>query len=99
MATILTGQLASIGGHPLFASRWMGADLASTGLYTATGALSGLVAVSRGEFAHYQSRSVMVEQDKDITRGIYNIVATQRKSMRTLSSSGQKVVFYAYNML
>jgi len=98
-ATILTGQLASIGGHPLFASRWMGADLASTGLYTGSGALSGLVAVSRGEFAHYQSRSVMVEQDKDITRGIYNIVATQRKSMRTLSSSGQKVVFYAYNML
>ena len=98
-ATWLTGQLASIGGHPLFSSRWMGADLASTGLYTGSGSKSGLLAVSRGEFMHYASRSVVVEQDKDITRGIYNIVATQRKTMRTLSSSTAKVVSFAYNML
>lgn len=98
-ATWLTGQLASIGGHPLFSSRWMGADLATTGLYTGTGAKSGLLAVSRGEFMHYASRSVVVEQDKDITRGIYNIVATQRKTMKTLSSSTAKVVSFAYNML
>lgn len=98
-ATIMTGQLASIGGHPLFSSRWMGADLASTGLFTNSGALSGLVAVSRSEWKHYASRSVMVEQDKDITRGAFNVVATQRKSLRTLSGSSSKVVFYAYNML
>lgn len=41
----------------------------------------------------------MVEQDKDITRGAFNVVATQRKSLRTLSGSSSKVVFYAYNML
>lgn len=98
-ATWLTGQLASIGGHPLFTSRWMGADLAASGLYTGSGAKSGLLAVSRGEFMHYASRNVVVEQDKDITRGIFNIVATQRKAMRTLSSSTSKVAFYAYNML
>lgn len=98
-ATWLTGQLASIGGHPLFSSRWMGADLAASGLYTGSGSKSGLLAVSRGEFMHYASRSVVVEQDKDITRGIYNIVATQRKTMRTLSSSTAKVVSFAYNML
>jgi len=98
-ATWLTGQLGSIGGHPLFTSRWMSADLAATGYYTASGSKSGLLAVSRGEFMHYASRSVVVEQDKDITRGIYNIVATQRKAMRTLSSSTSKVVSFAYNML
>lgn len=98
-ATWLTGQLASIGGHPLFSSRWMGADLAASGLYTGSGSKSGLLAVSRGEFMHYASRSVVVEQDKDITRGVYNIVATQRKTMKTLSSSTAKVVSFAYNML
>ena len=99
-ATILTGQLASIGGHPLFSSRWMGADLNASGVFdNVTTTKSGLVAVSRSEWKHYASRSVMVEQDKDITRGAYNVVATQRKSLRTLSGGTSKVVFYAYNML
>jgi hypothetical protein len=98
-ATLVTGQLAAIGGHPLVTSRWMSADLASTGLYTGSGAKSGLIAVSRGEFTHYESRATTVEQDKDITRGVYNVVSTLRRSLITLSSTSQKVAAFGINML
>jgi len=97
LATWITGQLAAIGGHPLFVSRWVSADLAASGLYTGSGALSGLLAVDRSGFNHYQTRAALVETEKDITRGAYNIVGTLRRTWRTLSS--QKTVAYAYNML
>ena len=99
MATLLTGQLASVGGHPIIVSRWMGSDLAATGLYTASGALSGVIAVSTDQFTNYQVRGTMVEQDKDITRGAYNVVATTRKGLYTLSSSTSKVVAFGFNWL
>lgn len=97
-ATWLTGQLASIGGHPLFVSRWMGSDLNASGLFdNVTTTYSGLVAVDRTAFSHYQTRGATVETEKDITRGAYNVVGTLRRTMRTLSA--QKVVAYGYKML
>lgn len=97
-ATWLTGQLAAIGGHPLFVSRWMSADLNASGLFdNVTTAYSGLLAVDRTAFMHYQTRGATVETDKDITRGAYNVVGTLRRTFRTLSS--QKVVAFGYKML
>lgn len=60
---------------------------------------SGVLAVSREEFSHYQRRANLVELDKDITRGAYNIVATLRRTFKTLSSSSSKVATYGYNWL
>ena len=97
-ATWITGQLAAIGGHPLFVSRWMGADLNASGIFdNSVTTYSGLVAVDRTAFSHYQTRGALVETEKDITRGAYNVVGTLRRTFRTLSA--QKVVAYGYKML
>ena len=60
---------------------------------------SGILAVTREEFAHYQRRSSLVEVDKDITIGAYNLVATLRRTFKTLSASSSKVVTYGFNWL
>lgn len=98
-ATIVTGQLAAIGGHPVVPTRWLSADLAATGLYTGAGALSGVLAVSRGAFSHYTVRRASVKQQEDITRGANNIVASLRTNFKTLSATSQKVSAFGYNML
>lgn len=98
-ATLLNGQLAAISGVPVVMTRWLSSDLATTGLYTATGAYSGVLAVAREEFAHYQRRASMVEVDKDITVGAYNLVATLRRTFKTLSGSSSAVVRYGYKWL
>ena len=98
-ATLLRGQLASISGVPVVMTRWLTADMATTGLYTGSGAKSGVLAVSREEFTHYQRRASLVELDKDITRGAFNLVATLRRTFKTLSGSTSKVVTYGYNWL
>jgi hypothetical protein len=98
LATWITGQLASIGGHPLVVSRWMSADLNASGIFdNVTKTKSGLLAVDRSAFNHYQVRAALVETEKDITRGAYNVVGTLRRTFRTLSS--QAVSAFAYNML
>lgn len=98
-ATLLNGQLAAISGVPVVMTRWLSADLAASGLYTGSGAKSGVLAVSREEFAHYQRRTAMVEVDKDITVGAYNLVATLRRTFKTLSGASSSVVRYGYNWL
>ena len=98
-ATLLRGQLASISGVPVVMTRWLTADMATTGLFTGSGAKSGVLAVSREEFTHYQRRASLVELDKDITRGAFNLVATLRRTFRTLSSATSKVVTYGFNWL
>lgn len=98
-ATLLRGQLAQIAGVPVVLTRWLSADLAATGLYTGSGAKSGVLALSRSEFAHYERRAAMVEVDKDITIGAHNLVATVRRSMRTLSGSSSQVARYGFNWL
>jgi hypothetical protein len=98
-ATLLRGQLASISGVPVVMTRWLTADMATTGLFTGSGAKSGCLAVSREEFTHYQRRASLVELDKDITRGAFNLVATLRRTFRTLSSASSKVVTYGFNWL
>lgn len=98
-ATLLNGQLAQISGVPVVMTRWLSSDLATTGLYTATGAKSGVLAVSRAEFSHYQRRASLVEIDKDITLGAYNLVATMRRTFKTLSGSTSPVVKFGFNWL
>lgn len=99
LATVLTGQLAQIAGIPVVMTRWLSADLAASGLFTGTGAKSGVLGVSRSEFMHFNKRSTMVEIQKDITIGGYNVVATRRSKFATLSGATSQVVKYGFNWL
>jgi len=98
-ATLLRGQVAQIAGVPVVVSRWMSADLAASGLYTGSGAKSGVIAVSRSEFKHYQRRASLVEMEKEVANGSYALVATLRRSMATCSGASAAVVRYGYNWL
>jgi HK97 family phage major capsid protein len=99
-ATLLNGQLAAVAGVPIVMTRWLSADMNASGLFdNVTTTKSGVLAVSRAEFSHYQRRAAAVEIDKDITMGAFNLVATLRRTFKTLSGSGSKVAAYGYNWL
>jgi hypothetical protein len=98
-ATLLTGQLASVFGHPIIVSRYLSADLAATGLYTGSGSLSGALAVDRSAFMHYQRRGSLVELERDIKTGGTHVVATLRRCFKTVSGANEAVVRFGYNWL
>ena len=83
-ATILSGQVGSIFGLPVVMSRFMSADLAGSGLYTGSGSDSGMLIVARDSYNIFSRRGISVEQDKDITAGAINLVATERLTFNTL---------------
>jgi hypothetical protein len=98
-ASILRGAPASIGGKPILLSRFVSSDLATTGLYTGTGAYSGVLSVARSAFAHYQRRGPTVELTRTANTQTIELVATLRRGMDTLSASTEKVVTYGYKWL
>lgn len=99
-ATLLSGQLGSVFNIPLVPTRWLSADLESSGLYTdGSGGLSGVLAVDRGAFFHYQRRGLQVEMERQIINGSNHVVATLRRLFKTPSSSSETVVHYGYNWL
>ncbi len=97
-ATIITGQIAAVAGMPIVMSRFMSADLASTGLYTGSGDKTGMLVVARDSYNIFARRGVSVEQDKDITAGAINLVATERLTFNTLDPDSTKNVAFGFNM-
>lgn len=98
-ATIISGNVASIAGMRVVMSRFMGADLAATGLYTGSGALSGVVAVCPEDFKIYRRRGAMAEMEKEIVSQTQNLVTTCRLNFATLTGSGTKCAAFGYNWL
>ena len=99
-ASLLSGQLASVFGHPIIVSRYMGADLNGSGVYdNATTDKSGVLAVDRSAFFHYQRRGALVELERDIKSGGTHVVATLRRCFKTVSGSNEAVVRFGYNWL
>lgn len=97
-ATVLSGQVASIGGMPIIVSDFMTADLASTGLFTATGATSGYVIANLDRFRVYDWRNLTMESDKDISRQAWQVVATTRQLFTTIDDATAKNVSYRFNL-
>ena len=97
-ATVATGELGQLLGVPLVMSRFMTADLASTGLYTGSGSTTGCLLVDVDAYARYTKRGATVEVDKDITSGAVNMVATIREVMASPDPSGTKNVSFGINL-
>jgi hypothetical protein len=98
-ATILSGQVGQLFSHPVVMSRYLSADLAATGLFTGSGALSGVLGVDRMAFSHYQRRGLLIEMKREILNGSIYIVATLRRVFKTVSGSTEPVVHFGYNWL
>lgn len=97
-ATILTGQMGSIFGMPIVVSRYMSDDLATTGLYTGTGATTGMLCVSRDSWNIFARRGIQIQQEQDITSGAFNMVATERLTFDSLDASDVKNVAFGFNL-
>ena len=98
-ATILTGQLGSIAGVPIVLSRFMGADLNDAGLYdNVTKTKAGMLCVARDSYNIFSRRGISVEQDKDITAGAINLVATERLTFNTLDPDATKNVAFGFKI-
>ena len=97
--TALSGQVAAIGGMPVIVSEFVTADLAATGLYTGSGATSGWLIVNRSRFRMGRlGGGAQVQLAPDITRGIYDVVATSRQVFFTIDGTSKKNVAWGYNM-
>ena len=97
-APIATGEVASIAGHPIIASDVMTADLATTGLYTGTGAKSGYVVFNRNMFRRVVRAGQTVALQNDITVAGTYMRARQRVGFKDLTKTADKSVRFAFNM-
>lgn len=98
-ATVVTGELMRLGGTPLIESAFMTRDLASSGLYTGSGATGGYVILRPSRFRHVTRRAPRYETQRDVTRGIRHDVWTMRGlPLFCLGSATEMNVRYAYNM-
>lgn len=97
-ATILSGQLASVFGMPIVVSRFLSDDLATTGLYTGSGATTGMLCVSRDSWNIFARRGISIQQEQDIKSGAYNMVATERLTFDSLDASDVKNVAFGFNL-
>jgi len=99
MATILSGQIASIFGTPIIPTRWVTADLAATGLYTGSGAKSGVIVADRSAYYRYVRRGVVIEVQKVIRSQHIELVLTVREGFDTPDESAAKNVAFGFNWL
>lgn len=97
-ATILSGEVARIGGRPLILSEFMVADMAASGLYTGAGALTGMVIVNRARFKMARRRGVRLNLESVYRDHTHYVVASERKAMVQFDSATTKNVRYLYNL-
>ena len=97
-ATILSGELAQLLGVPLVMSRFMSNDLATTGLFTNTGATTGALVVDLGAYSRYSRRGATLEVQKDIRSGSFDLVATVRETMASPDPAATTNAHFGYNL-
>ncbi len=98
-ATVLTGQLASLAGIPIVMSRYMGADMDATGLFTNVNKdKTGFVIFNPDSWSQYVRRQITIESDKDIASGAIQLVSTMRAVMDSPDAASVKNVVYGYNL-
>lgn len=96
-ASVLSGQIGSIFNVPIIMSRFLSNDLATTGLYTGSGATTGFLLFNAASYYLYERRGIVVEQDKDISAGAIRLVATYRAVMGSPDQAATKNTFFGFN--
>jgi hypothetical protein len=102
-AAVLTGEIGRVGNAPVIISEFMAGGstygMNASGIYdNSTKTKTAYVILNRTRFLMGIRRSMMIELDKDITRGVIHAVATVRKLFFTIDSTTAKNVAYAYNL-
>lgn len=99
LASLLTGNVARVSGMDIILSRFVSADLATTGLFTNTGSYSGVLAVCPEDFAVFERRGSMVEMEKEIGSQTYELVGTRRVTFASTASDSAKNVAFGFKWL
>ena len=90
-ASLVTGSVASIFGHPVMMSRFISADMDAAGKFAGAGnTKTGILFYNAASFAQYQKRGVTVETDKNIGSGSIEIVATMRNVVASADAANTK---------
>lgn len=97
-ATLLTGQIGAIGGAPLLLSEFMTADLATSGLYTGSGATGGRLTLNRARFEMRRRAGLRMGMDVVERAGVMYLVVKERKTLASIDQAATKNVFYGYNL-
>ena len=97
-ASWLTGDLPSFDGSPLVVSSEMLDTLETTGLYTGSATLGGLILFDKTDFRVGFKRGVTIEFDKDIMTQQLSFVGSMRSSFKSMSASGNEACAYAINI-
>ena len=98
-ATLLSGSVASIFGHPVLMSRFVSEQMNGSGVYdNITKTKTGILFYNAASFAQYQKRGVTVETDKNIGSGSIEIVSTMRNVVASVDASGTKNCAYLYDL-
>lgn len=96
-ATILSGELGQLLGVPLIISEMMGADLDADGLYSSGGSKTGMLMFNRDRFKIGRLRNSYAMQ-ADVTRGLQNLVLTDRHVFFSIDGDTKKNVHFSFNL-
>jgi hypothetical protein len=99
-AQTLTGIFDKVAKSRIIVSEFMTDDLNVSGLFdNVTTTKSGVVTINKARFWVTQRMGNTVFTDVDITRQVRDFVFRNRKGLFSPSQSGEKNVYYAFNLL
>jgi hypothetical protein len=98
-ATLLTGEIARLGGVPVVISEYMTADLNASGIYDGlTTTQTGGLLINRDRFEIVERRGARIEVEQRPTRHSDYMVASVREVLRTHDSATTRNLYYGYNL-
>jgi hypothetical protein len=98
-ATILTGEVGRIGGHPLILSEFMDKELNASGIFdNSTKTKTGMCIVNLARFVMARLRSLRVEVETVVREHTHYVVASERKTLHTFDGSSTKNAAFLYNL-
>lgn len=97
-ASVLNGEIARLGGARIILTDFVTADLAASGLFTNSGALTGCLIFNASRHKMFTRRGRRVELARDATRGITNVVCTWRGVFKSIATGTTKDVVWEFNL-
>ncbi len=98
-ASLVQGSIASIFGHSVLLSRFVGNDMAANGKYNnILKTKTGILFYNAASFSQYQKRGVTVETDKNIGSGSIEIVSTMRNVVASVDAAGTDNCSYLFDL-
>ncbi len=98
-ATVLTGEVARIGGHPLILSEFVDKQYNASGIYDdSTKTKTGLLIVNLRRFVMARRRSLRIEVETVVREHTTYVVASERKTLHTFDGSTTANCMWLYNL-